>query len=64
MAVGSIGSGASWTVPAAGSPPADPQAHQAQVNAQADQLSAMMATKHSGLVAANIADGKGVDLLL
>ena len=37
---------------------------QAQVNAQADTLSQLMGTRHNARVAANVSDGKGVDLYM
>jgi hypothetical protein len=58
-----IGDPATFTVPSAGAT-VDPAARQARVNAQADTLSQVMATKHSVRVAANVSDGKGVDLYL
>ncbi|GAA2629195.1 hypothetical protein GCM10010399_71150 [Dactylosporangium fulvum] len=63
MSVGSIGSSVTWSVPAAGAP-VDPGTRRAQVNAQADTLSALLGTKHNLQVAANVSDGTGVDLYM
>lgn len=52
-------------VPGTGTSP-DPQAQQAQVNAQADLLQAMRSGDGLALkmVAARVSDGKGVDLYM
>ena len=63
MSVGSIGSSATWNVVSAGST-VQPAARQAQVNAQADTLSQLMGSKQSTKVAANVSDGKGVDIYM
>ncbi len=66
MSISSVGAAnaVSWTVPAAGVQAADPQAQREQANAQADLLKSLMSVKHTGTVAANVSDGKGVDLYL
>jgi hypothetical protein len=56
-----IGDSTTFSVSPAGTP-VDPAARQARVNAQADTLSALMGTKHSGKAAAGLSDGQGVDL--
>jgi len=58
-----IGDSGTFNVAAAGTP-VDPATRQARVNAQADTLSQLMGTKHNVQVAANISDGKGVDLYM
>lgn len=58
-----IGDAVTFTVPQAGAP-TDPATRQARVNAQADTLTQLMGTKHNVQVAANVSDGKGVDLYL
>ncbi|MER7283273.1 hypothetical protein ACQP2P_33590 [Dactylosporangium sp. CA-139114] len=58
-----IGDAITFSMPAAGTP-VDPATRQAQVNAQADTLSQLMGTKHNVQVAANVTDGKGVDLYM
>jgi hypothetical protein len=58
-----IGDPATFSVPAAGTP-VNPAAQKAQVNAQADTLSQLMASKHGGKVAANVSDGQGVDVYM
>ncbi|WP_426511942.1 hypothetical protein ACPPVO_15720 [Dactylosporangium sp. McL0621] len=58
-----IGDSITFSLPAAGSP-IDPAARKARVNAQADTLSQLMGTKHNVRVAANVTDGKGVDLYM
>jgi len=63
MSFGSIGSSATWGVVSAGST-VDPAARRAQVNAQAETLAQLMGSKHGSMVAANITDGKGVDLYM
>ncbi|MFF5233118.1 hypothetical protein [Dactylosporangium sp. NPDC000521] len=63
MDVGSIASSITWSVPAAGRG-VDPATAQAQVNAQADTLSALMGTRHNTAIAAGLSDGKGVDIYL
>jgi hypothetical protein len=61
MNVGSIASSVAWSVPPAGHG-VDPATAKAQVNAQADTLSALMGSRHNTAVASNVSDGKGVDL--
>ena len=63
MNVAQIASSITWSVPAAGRG-VDPATAQAQVNAQADTLSALMGTRHNTAVAGNVSDGKGVDIYL
>ncbi|MEV6926567.1 hypothetical protein AB0M46_18985 [Dactylosporangium sp. NPDC051485] len=58
-----IGDSITFSVPAAGTR-VDPATRQAQVNAQADTLSRLIGTKHNLQVAANVSDGKGVDLYM
>jgi hypothetical protein len=67
MAISPVGSDTAQifaAVAAAGRVP-DPQAQQAQVNAQADLLQAMNSTDLPlKMVAARVSDGKGVDVYL
>ncbi|GAB3854689.1 hypothetical protein ACFPIJ_60665 [Dactylosporangium cerinum] len=63
MNVAQIASSITWSVPSAGRG-LDPETAQAQVNAQADTLSALMGTRHNTAVANNITDGQGVDVYL
>jgi hypothetical protein len=69
MNVARIASSITWSVPSAGRG-VDPDTAQAQVNAQADTLSALsalsalMGTRHNTAVAAKISDGQGVDVHL
>jgi hypothetical protein len=63
MSVASVGSSATWNVVSAGST-VDPGTRRAQVNEQADTLSQLMGSRQSTKVAANISDGKGVDLYM
>ncbi|WP_432841126.1 hypothetical protein [Dactylosporangium sp. CA-092794] len=58
-----IGDAVTFSVPAAGTK-VDPATRQAQVNAQADTLTQLLSTKHNLRVAANVSDGKGVDIYL
>jgi hypothetical protein len=64
MNIASVASSVVYSIPAAGSGPVDPATAQAQVNAQADTLTALMGAKHNTTVAANVSDGQGVDLYL
>jgi hypothetical protein len=62
MSIGAIGSGAiSWSPPSVGVS-ADPQAQKAQAAEQANLLNALRGIGHSSTVAANVTDGKGIDI--
>ena len=61
MNVGQIASSITFSVPPAGRG-VDPATSQAQVNAQADTLSALMGSRHNTTVASSVSDGKGVDI--
>ncbi|MDG6101670.1 hypothetical protein Daura_38585 [Dactylosporangium aurantiacum] len=61
MNVGQIASSITFSVPPAGRG-VDPATAQAQVNAQADTLSALMGSRHNTTVASSVSDGKGVDI--
>ena len=55
MNVAQIASSITWSVPSAGRG-VDPATAQAQVNAQADTLSALMGTRHNTAVANNVSE--------
>jgi hypothetical protein len=65
MSVGSIGAGAAFAfrVATAGSAP-DPATQRAQVNAQADLLSALRGVNQGAVAAARLTDGAGIDLYM
>ena len=63
MNVGQIASSITWSVPPAGRG-VDPATAQAQVNAQAETLSALMGTRHNTAVVGNVSDGKGADIFM
>jgi hypothetical protein len=66
MSVSSISAGATFAfrVATGGGVPPDPASQQAQVNGQADLLTALMGMKHPAIVAAHLSDGTGVDLYM
>lgn len=62
MSVGAVGSGgAAFSVPRAGQA-VDPQARQAQVNAQADLLLALKGVQHGAQMVTRLSDGAGIDV--
>jgi hypothetical protein len=65
MSVGSIGAGAAFAfrVATVGSVP-DPDTQRAQVNAQADLLSALRGVNRGSVAAARVTDGAGVDIYM
>lgn len=63
MNVAQIASSITYSVPPAGRG-VDPDTAQAQVNSQADTLTALMGSRHNTAVANNVSDGQGVDLYL
>ncbi|GGQ76938.1 hypothetical protein [Couchioplanes azureus] len=63
MSVSSIGSGAAlWGHVMAPGQVRDPQAEQAQVNAQADLLQAVRGVQAGTVVAARVTGGTGIDV--
>jgi hypothetical protein len=65
MSVSSISAGATFAFRVAtGGITPDPASQQAQVNGQADLLSALMGVKLPAIAAAHLSDGTGVDLYM
>ncbi|MEU7904940.1 hypothetical protein [Actinoplanes sp. NPDC049118] len=65
MSVSSVGAGAMFAFRAAtGAGTPSPSAQQAEVNAQADLLQALMGLRLPAIAAARLSDGTGVDLYM